>query len=408
MEKGTRMDSKDYGFCYRIAFECIGKENGIERMIHEIADRVGATVIITNIYGEIVSECDILHLRNRKEHYDKMIRSLILKELEQEERKEELEELSEAVMRPIEVKHNIEGFVVVLFPDSEEKENWREIVHVIAKTVAIELEYHKDRTWCSISMERQIVSEIVLGGKKEMGEDIHIKEKMEQNYLIPGFLLGIVWSGDHRRYGQLQHIRNQIYEKDQDLLSYLSGECLYLLFTGKKEEQKTTELLRAISQASEVQVCVGSLFSDKEEILSRKRFLEQAMQTGNRMDPEREFFVVKENFLETICSYVVKESGFKGYYCEELERLRKEDLQKGTEFYRSLKQYLLSGNNVGMAAKKLFVHRNTMIYRLQKIDEIMKIDPNEPDTARLLLISMVLQELIDKSNKKVDEERNLR
>ena len=61
-----------------------------------------------------------------------------------------------------------------------------------------------------------------------------------------------------------------------------------------------------------------------------------------------------------------------------------------------------------MAAKKLFVHRNTMIYRLQKIDEIMKIDPNEPDTARLLLISMVLQELIDKSNKKVDEERNLR
>ena len=161
------MNSKDYGFCYRIAFECIGKENGIERMIHEIADRVGATVIITNIYGEIVSECDILHLRNRKEHYDKMIRSLILKELEQEERKEELEELSEAVMRPIEVKHNIEGFVVVLFPDSEEKENWREIVHVIAKTVAIELEYHKDRTWCSISMERQIVSEIVLGGKKE-------------------------------------------------------------------------------------------------------------------------------------------------------------------------------------------------------------------------------------------------
>ena len=79
VEKGTRMNSKDYGFCYRIAFECIGKENGIERMIHEIADRVGATVIITNIYGEIVSECDILHLRNRKEHYDKMIRSLILK-----------------------------------------------------------------------------------------------------------------------------------------------------------------------------------------------------------------------------------------------------------------------------------------------------------------------------------------
>ena len=34
---------------------------------------------------------------------------------------------------------------------------------VIVKAVAIELEHHKDRAWCSISMERQIVSEIVLG-----------------------------------------------------------------------------------------------------------------------------------------------------------------------------------------------------------------------------------------------------
>ena len=49
-----------------------------------------------------------------------------------------------------------------------------------------------------------------------------------------------------------------------------------------------------------------------------------------------------------------------------------------------------------------------MIYRLQKINELLKINLNEPDTARMLLISMVLQELIDKSNKKVDEEGDLR
>lgn len=71
------MDSKDLGFCYRVAFECIGKENGIERMIHEIARRIGATVIITNIYGEIVSECDILHLRNEKENFDRKVRNLV-------------------------------------------------------------------------------------------------------------------------------------------------------------------------------------------------------------------------------------------------------------------------------------------------------------------------------------------
>ena len=69
------------------------------------------------------------------------------------------------------------------------------------------------------------------------------------------------------------------------------------------------------------------------------------------MDPCKDFFREKECFLETICSYMMAENEFQGYYCEELERLRKEDVQKGTEFYESLKQYLLSGNNVGMAAQ---------------------------------------------------------
>ena len=402
------MDSKDLGFCYRVAFECIGKENGIERMIHEIARRIGATVIITNIYGEIVSECDILHLRNEKENFDRKIRNLVLPNLDSGNKEVDFKLSAGSVMRPIEVKHNVEGFAVILFPGHEEKENCTEVVNVIVKAVAIELEHHKDRAWCSISMERQIVSEIVLGGKHEIGEGIHMKEKMEQSYLIPGFLLGIVRCTDHKHLGKLQSIRNQIYEKDQELLSYLSGDKLYLLFTGRKEEQKTVEFLREVGQAFGVRICVGSLFSDKEEIVSRKKFLERVMQTGTKMDPCKDFFREKECFLETICSYMMAENEFQGYYCEELERLRKEDVQKGTEFYESLKQYLLSGNNVGMAAKKLFVHRNTMIYRLQKINELLKINLNEPDTARMLLISMVLQELIDKSNKKVDEEGDLR
>ena len=79
------MNSMDFGFCYRIAFECIGKENGIERMVREIAKRTRATVVITNIYGEIVEECDQLHLRTGEEDYDCEIRRMVLYELENKE-----------------------------------------------------------------------------------------------------------------------------------------------------------------------------------------------------------------------------------------------------------------------------------------------------------------------------------
>lgn len=401
------MNSKDFGFCYRVAFESIGKENGIGRMICEIAKRIGATVVVTNIYGEIVSECDILNLRQEKESYVKELRNLILPDPVNPECNIQCGFSDGMVMKSIEVKHNVEGFAVIFFQDLEEKEDCMEIVKIIVKAVAIELEHHKDRAWCSISMERQIVSEIVLGGKSEPGDGGYIKDKMEQRYLIPGFLLGIVWvDGNHR--GILQSIRNQIYERDRNLLSYLSDEKLYLLFTGRKDAESTVEILEEISEGFQVRICVGDLFSDKSEILNRKQFLERSARTGAQLYPCRNFFEEKEYYLEAICSYMMEEIGFKGYYCEELERLKKEDCQKGTEFYGSLKQYLLSGNNVSMAAKKLFVHRNTMIYRLQKINELLKINLNEPDTARMLLISMILQELIDKNDKKVDEDKDLR
>ena len=65
---------------------------------------------------------------------------------------------------------------------------------------------------------------------------------------------------------------------------------------------------------------------------------------------------------------------------------------KETKFYETLKQYLLVGNNVSMAAKKMFIHRNTMIYRLSKINEILGVDINEPGIAHKILISILLQE----------------
>ena len=75
-----------------------------------------------------------------------------------------------------------------------------------------------------------------------------------------------------------------------------------------------------------------------------------------------------------------------------LSELASEDEAKETKFYETLKQYLLVGNNVSMAAKKMFIHRNTMIYRLSKINEILGVDINEPGIAHKILISILLRE----------------
>lgn len=58
------------------------------------------------------------------------------------------------------------------------------------------------------------------------------------------------------------------------------------------------------------------------------------------------------------------------------------------ELYETLRVYLESDGQLGIAAKRLFVHRNTVTYRLEKISEILRCDLKRLDT--LLLLRMAV------------------
>ncbi|MDR0723451.1 MAG: helix-turn-helix domain-containing protein [Treponema sp.] len=64
------------------------------------------------------------------------------------------------------------------------------------------------------------------------------------------------------------------------------------------------------------------------------------------------------------------------------------------ELVRCLYHYLLNGRNLAATAKVLFVHRNTLIYRLEKLSGILDTDLKNLDPERnffylLLCIGLV-------------------
>lgn len=60
--------------------------------------------------------------------------------------------------------------------------------------------------------------------------------------------------------------------------------------------------------------------------------------------------------------------------------LKQYDAEKGTDLYDSLYTFLKNDRNTAETAKKLCVHRNSMQYRLRRIEEITKVDLDDPDT----------------------------
>lgn len=71
---------------------------------------------------------------------------------------------------------------------------------------------------------------------------------------------------------------------------------------------------------------------------------------------------------------------------EKLLLLRLHDKQKGTQYYETLLTYFKCSFNAVSAAKELYIHRSTFINRMERMNEIAKIDYNDP--AELIYITL--------------------
>lgn len=72
---------------------------------------------------------------------------------------------------------------------------------------------------------------------------------------------------------------------------------------------------------------------------------------------------------------------------------------RGLEFIRSLRTYIINGRSITAAARKLYLHRNTLIYRIEKLEQILGIKFKEAGDTELFYfyISCLIAENLPES-----------
>lgn len=74
----------------------------------------------------------------------------------------------------------------------------------------------------------------------------------------------------------------------------------------------------------------------------------------------------------------VAQQQVRDVYQERLQRLVEHDRAKGTHLFRTVEVYLECMGNAKLAAERLFVHRNTLRLRFQKIRQVAELDVTDP------------------------------
>ncbi|MCD8098338.1 MAG: helix-turn-helix domain-containing protein [Lachnospiraceae bacterium] len=119
-----------------------------------------------------------------------------------------------------------------------------------------------------------------------------------------------------------------------------------------------------------------------------------ALQVGRRVNPS----LWIHHFNQDIAlRYIMEQSTKKlpAYMIchEKLIALKNADAGSHTQLYRTLRCYLENHQSVTRTAQALFIHRSTLLYRLEKIQDFMKSDFSNPNELLYLLLSFHLLEM---------------
>lgn len=120
------------------------------------------------------------------------------------------------------------------------------------------------------------------------------------------------------------------------------------------------------------------------------RQAKEAVAHGRRQNNHFQFS--QEISKEMLCDRLRKDDTIQALVhpaVKYLSSLDKESQGK-THYIDTLKTYLLSGANFSLSAKKLNLHRNTLISRIHKIESLTGIDLNNNTSLESLLLSIII------------------
>lgn len=123
----------------------------------------------------------------------------------------------------------------------------------------------------------------------------------------------------------------------------------------------------------------------------------RAIEIGTSCEPEKHLFIYKDYYMEHMKNLFVQKESPEIYCHPKLKVLIDYDRKNNTQFAYSLYMYLLHERSSSAAADAMKIHRNTLVYRINKIETI--VDINYEDAAERQYILMSCELLKDEINK---------
>lgn len=127
-----------------------------------------------------------------------------------------------------------------------------------------------------------------------------------------------------------------------------------------------------------------------------------AASIGNLLNPSQTMYQYKDYFVYHVLCICGKQVSLDKLYCKQLKEIKKYDNKHTTNDIQLLCSLLKHERNVTAVAKDLFLHRNTVIYRIKKLEERLGLSLDDPNVRLMLQLSIMMLDLCNNTAKSQD------
>lgn len=135
---------------------------------------------------------------------------------------------------------------------------------------------------------------------------------------------------------------------------------------------------------------VSDEFADIYRVSSYLTQADMALITGQKNDPDKWYFKFSDYALDYMFDCVMTDLSYDQLIAESVRKLIDYDEKNNTEYVKTLRCFLENNCNSTHTADELYIHRTTLIRRIERIEELCNIDFSDRDTKMYLALSLLI------------------
>lgn len=180
-------------------------------------------------------------------------------------------------------------------------------------------------------------------------------------------------------------------------------ELLLLLHDWNSSEVKDTatfdddwkELNNTLKQ-NQAWMGISSMFTDATKMSIGYKQACAAILCGKNKYPDQTAYLYSKLYLDDMLRHYSEEIPLSDVYIRYLDRLMDDSNSSSCSNIKLLYYYLCAERNITLTAKNVHMHRNSVIYRIQKIQDLLSLNLDDPDVRLHLMVSLKILELLNK------------